>query len=56
MSKSTDAAEQLKQQIEEDLRDLPDDEYLEALEDIVSFCDSCIEAKNEERGGRRKRK
>ena len=44
----SDIVQDLHQPIEEAFEDLSDEEYIEAMEELSSFCDSCADAKREE--------
>lgn len=41
--------ENAQQYLEGNFEDLNDDEYIEAMSQMQSFCESCVEAKEEER-------
>lgn len=43
-----DLVQDLHQPIEDKFESLDDNDYIEAMENVISFCESCIEAKKEE--------
>lgn len=43
-----DLVNEITTELEEKLEDLDDNDYMEVMEEISSFCDSCVTAKKEE--------